>query len=723
MIKSRHPATSQRRVQSNGVRASILILVAAALTAPWFQPTFAGSISIVDLSIFAAALYSLVWVTAGEHQKHIQRALPLIIGALFFVVIGAITAMLPAISNNQPFDAERFLSTTAQYAFVFILFPIAALILRSPTDVDCYVKAVAIGYFLPMIVTLGAIILPIIPTSLITFEDRASAFYGNPNAFATVIALTLPVYFSLSLNLRVRWCAFGLIGVGISFVCLVLTASFSGAFVVFAVTIACLVFMLARSRKKLWRFLVLICVFSLSFGGGFLLLFFSSDSLSRSANRLMEAIGKRVTESSAAGAGSSVDIRLRLINEALDRIYANNSILGIGLGQAQLYSDLNSQVHMLFLLLMEEGGVFLLVAFVVIISILWKNALGMYRRSPDIALPIIIQVFSISASSLFHPHIYLRYFWIPLLPAFTAWHASPRRGKSDSPEPNRGNNRQNPAEEGHNVLGRSHSYLQIECNMKHANQEFSVSSFMVRWWKLIASIIVIFILGGLVTIQVLPELYFSESVILIGKTPSGPVENPVVLEERLKREYRVGDTSSGPISPPYIWKVVAEKGTIHVVTFGRTAKEAQEYLEQVIAKLMKEHEEVYLKEKTIAERRLDQLQAEISSVSTELGVGLSELKRDTLTTGGDAAERLQQWNLINFLSSLRRERHDLEVGLSPLRSQATTILLPPTLTIEPARPRRFLILSLSIIIGTGVSAIATIALELRRQRRFDVPLD
>jgi len=75
-------------------------------------------------------------------------------------------------------------------------------------------------------------------------------------------------------------------------------------------------------------------------------------------------------------------------------------------------------IHLLYLLLWVEGGFILAATFGVYLLLLLRNCINLAKTHPAEAITLATALLSLALFGLFLPHAYLRYFWLPLLPAF-----------------------------------------------------------------------------------------------------------------------------------------------------------------------------------------------------------------------------------------------------------------------------------------------------------------
>jgi hypothetical protein len=121
----------------------------------------------------------------------------------------------------------------------------------------------------------------------------------------------------------------------------------------------------------------------------------------------------------------TASLRMDLNYKALKLIQERNGgvFFGHGLRQTSLMPEFNLEgngldVHLIYLLLWAEGGLILVLAFLGYFGLLFRNCINLSKTHSDEALAIGNSVLALVLFCFFHPHVYLRYFWVPLLLAF-----------------------------------------------------------------------------------------------------------------------------------------------------------------------------------------------------------------------------------------------------------------------------------------------------------------
>ena len=408
-----------------------LFLILVTLFAPWFLLRAPGtSFSLVDLFLFVAIPFVLFRVLMRpECFSRIAAAsrTQMILGAVF-VGLCLLSGIQGNLTGSVQFSTEAFAVGLAQYAFVFVLLPILACWYITPARLWWFVRLTALGYLLPVLATL--LLMP--PTAPEALRDlfivygRACGPFGNPNTFATVLSMLIPFYLVLAIVDRGSWRWVGVLGTLLSPVCLVLTASFGGLFVFSGIlvvnTLAVLVWHAHPVRVYKGRTLGLasiVVVFTLSI----LALLVNSPWIKGEFEERLELLRSvpvgRILEQ---GKLESVSRRIVLIHEAFAMIDdRKGGLWGHGLSHSTAESVNDSDVHVTYLLLWIEGGLLLLLAYLALVGGMLRNIYRLMAFDPAAATAIGLGLLGILLFACVNPHIYLRFFWIPVLPAFIDW--------------------------------------------------------------------------------------------------------------------------------------------------------------------------------------------------------------------------------------------------------------------------------------------------------------
>lgn len=427
------------------------------LSGPWFLLRTGGaqfdkgtSFYIADLFLGSAILLGLLRVlqtpraVALRNLWWLQASGSICLAWLLLSLVPGLRASVPA-----PVSTGPFLSGFIQYGYVLLGIPLASYFLSRTVSLDDAIKALAIGSVLPMIVSLlliGWWSPPVLKEAFISY-GRANGPVGNPNVFAAIICLAMPAYIYLTMQPQRLWRNVGIASAALAISTLVVTVSFSGILVL-AVLVACSAAFLATAYRR--QFLstlrqVVIILFAVAIGAAAITTAAVSTSAEARATlsyRFPPLINAMVPNfvadnipigrDEAPPADTSLElqdigssgIRLELIYRAVNVLQERGWGMLFGHGLRQTYTlpqfqfgDEALDVHLIYLLLwLEAGGVglALYVGYFGLLAWLASRSAGVeaatrYAALAPVAIFLLIGVFM--------PHMYLRFLWVPLIPA------------------------------------------------------------------------------------------------------------------------------------------------------------------------------------------------------------------------------------------------------------------------------------------------------------------
>ena len=440
----------------SATRAGRAIFGFVAILAPWFYLRWGGftfsvgtSLSLVDLFLFAGLVYFALRFVRGEIAfgqvlQGLQK--PLLLFGLAFVLLGFLSGFTHVWAGNTPISWGALLSGLSQYAFVLLALPLITLAILGGQQARFVVRILAVGYLLPMIANLVLLRPDVLPqiSFMFTAVGRAIGSYGNANSFAGVLMLMLPYYLYLAYVDTGRWRWVGIVGVALSFSCLLLTASFGG-YLVLAACIGVNVMLVIwkghpiRARGNLRAAVVPTIAILATFALVSVLTALYAPSVqfalaSRLGSATTPPIAGEITAETpldgSSGIGGlsqnigSMSQRLDLIERGFDLISERQGGLfyGHGLRQTTMmdqfaFGDVHLDIHLVYLLLWVEGGAVLALAFIGYLAVLLLGCVSQLRSRPGLAIAAGTSVLAFILMGMVMPHIYLRDFWVPLMPA------------------------------------------------------------------------------------------------------------------------------------------------------------------------------------------------------------------------------------------------------------------------------------------------------------------
>ncbi len=350
------------------------------------------------------------------------------LSGLWLLSLGLLLAGLLAGSliNGDP---DRWIIVALQYCFAILVIPML-LVRHTQQVLDRLALALVIGVTAMETFGIGVYYLfkggywdlYVFGANFITGTRRLGAFLSDGNWNGCVIAMTLPFVIHLIVRRRIPALA-GYAILAILVLALVLAASVTAlaSAVVGVLVYAFVAGAWPSPRAVLAAFAVITLYFAA--GGG-----------------IPQAFGLRVAPAlqneNIAQAGSWVG-RVGLMEEAWGLV-EHTTILGLGVDQYRHVSIQGAPVHNMYLLVWAEGGIWSLIGWLGIITLLTiasASALVTDRRAAGLALALVTILVLASTAS---PHMYARMWVTPVFLAI-GFALAARRPATVFPPSNQGN--------------------------------------------------------------------------------------------------------------------------------------------------------------------------------------------------------------------------------------------------------------------------------------------
>ncbi len=241
-------------------------------------------------------------------------------------------------------------------------------------------------------------------------EGVIGGIYSNPNDLAFAVVLTLPFALAFLVTTRSKFRkVFWMSGMLIMLAALFLTASRAGFIdLVISGTVTMWHFGIRGKRHILIAGIVLVCVVLMALAGGKLY------------DRFAALSGHSAKEESAYG---SYEARKFLMERAVEGI-VHYPVFGIGVNNFMTYSTIWHEVHMTYLQVCVEGGIPVLILYLMFFRKGFKN-LKILRRTPNLDEHTVLFVGALHSSligfavgALFAPEAYQFFPYFSI--AFTA---------------------------------------------------------------------------------------------------------------------------------------------------------------------------------------------------------------------------------------------------------------------------------------------------------------
>ena len=390
----------------------------AVSTVVQFRP-FALNVTFTDLLYALAALLWMFRLANGAQPlvEYVRRGKAHLFCALLF----AFGASLSLMNARSPADA---LISMSQYGFVFaVLLPLFSMAFQNGESMRPLLISFALsGHIASGIAAADFIGLIHVPGASYG-SGRYLSLLNNANAFALVAAMNIPVSlaFAAAPGKRVLRLYFAF-GAALSAYGLALSASlggFLGALVGLA-AFACFsaLSLSGRARRRLLFALGAVCV--LAAAGAYY--GFSSPGRLPVPTRFVE----RVVSLSSIQESDNYATRAELAAHAVKTL-SKQPLVGLGQEQHRQYTPSGHSVHVNYLLVFVENGLFGIIGYIGILALLLWKALRLLRAAPlelrPLAAGLAASFLAFLSILCVHTNVHMRYAWAPAL-LIAAWSAS-----------------------------------------------------------------------------------------------------------------------------------------------------------------------------------------------------------------------------------------------------------------------------------------------------------
>ncbi|WP_145312570.1 O-antigen ligase family protein [Sinorhizobium medicae] len=381
------------------------VVYTAVFLAPYATLRFSELFFTFSDFFFCLSLFLLL-ITGRIRSRPLEGATSVWLVAFILLFLGI---MLGSLFNGSP---QRGLIVMGQYLFAYM---ILMIILIRDDQREAYRLA---GIFLASVIlidihgiitfyTVGYV--PGEGKGIVTGGKRLATVLRNPNLAAAMNALTLPILLFFWSTGRAK-SYLAIPALAIIIVTVVLTSSNSG---LFSTALCLAVFIALVSTPRLLLRLAL----GLSIVVGGAALFGSKEMLPKTfQTRVLGALSSG--DISEAGTFLS---RAALMEEALHIISEEQiKIIGLGADQFRERSVQSAPVHNLYLLLWVEGGLLALIGWLLFsgVGVLLSLAILRVRGDKRALAAVITTILVFLVIALFNPHMYARYWTMPVLLCF-----------------------------------------------------------------------------------------------------------------------------------------------------------------------------------------------------------------------------------------------------------------------------------------------------------------
>lgn len=233
---------------------------------------------------------------------------------------------------------------------------------------------------------------------------------------------------------------------------------------------------------------------------------------------------------------------------------------------------------------------------------------------------------------------------------------------------------------------------------------------------LVLAMPVVLLLAAAVYLLTAKPVFESRAVVQVGQVGQvGQVEAPAVLVQRLREQYRVGDTDAISVMPRVTDVSLDKKGSNNVITLlvqDHSAEGAQKYLAHVTQALLAEHTKVYSQSMDVQRQRLQSLDKRMQALNDymeKLSVHIEAVGKQDPAQAAILA--IEKGKLLTEIPGLERDHTALRLALSDIQSQPSKLLREPTLPDRQAKPKQKLVLVLALLLGFMLGIITAFVAE------------
>lgn len=248
---------------------------------------------------------------------------------------------------------------------------------------------------------------------------------------------------------------------------------------------------------------------------------------------------------------------------------------------------------------------------------------------------------------------------------------------------------------------------------------------VVRKWIVLIALLVTVVLAVLYLLQT-TAVYECSAKVLVGQIGKGrQVANPAVIVQKLAEKYRVHDKTASKVLP-YVSAVSHDKkesgSIVQLKVVDTTAEGAKRYLEQVVAELLAEQQNMFEQEMALRHSRLKALSERLEDMETFRQKVQQHVDRIARQEPAQAAVlAVEQGRFLALASELEKERFALQTETSAVDSYPAELLGVPHLPEKPIRPKRTLVLLLAgisgLILGLTLAFVVEFTVNARQRMK------
>jgi len=216
-------------------------------------------------------------------------------------------------------------------------------------------------------------------------------------------------------------------------------------------------------------------------------------------------------------------------------------------------------------------------------------------------------------------------------------------------------------------------------------------------------------------------VYESHATLQIGRIhDKGLIEEPVTLAVQLMDQYGPDSSDGDQREIPYLKQVTQASHTkqllaaeiLRLVAVGHSPGEAKEFLDDILTKVMQQHEQIYDGTIELLRRRLVATDEQIKILTVDIkGLGglIARLKESQPIQASLLA--MERGRMSVELGNLERDRVMLQRQLIKPYTNRSNVIAPASPTKTPVSPKKLTSLSVGVLFGLVLGLLAVFLRE------------
>ncbi len=220
-----------------------------------------------------------------------------------------------------------------------------------------------------------------------------------------------------------------------------------------------------------------------------------------------------------------------------------------------------------------------------------------------------------------------------------------------------------------------------------------------------------------VAILLTHPLYQSRAKIIIGQTGSFTLNQerlnaeltPIEDMQNLRLKLKDAFVSNPSGEQGFVDEIKIMDKAIEVSALGSSPIFVQKFLEQILASITENHDEMLNEWKTQIHRQVDSLESQITKTLETSDSYSAQVNSNKMSSDQKFILTLDRKNLDIRIERLKIDLEKLKLSQLSIYSKPTQLLIKPTLPSRPARPSWPLYISLGLISGFALGIFLAVA--------------